>query len=209
MSVIVLTICITGVTHPLFSIVSCITPMSLIGLMYQVGPLGLVKKCVNIPILNSQQNSEISYLRLQKKLPHAFCVRLRVLVPSVSIALAKTVLFVGCAFAEHKRHEVTFLTGLNLKKSLYFVANLKLEYLCIFCANFRTDILLEKGYFFLLTTLPRHGRNIVRLKKWMFFWPKNIDFDPKRKSSRERQRSKEVETQGVCNICAAQDLVPL
>ena len=79
----------------------------------------------------------------------------------------------------------------------------------IFCVNFRTDILLEKGYFFLLTTLPRHGRNIVRLRKWMSFGPKNMDFDPKRKSSRERQRSKEVETQGVFNICAAQDLVPL
>ena len=39
-----------------------------------------------------RQNSEISYLSLSKKLLHPFCVRLRVFVPSVSIALAETVL---------------------------------------------------------------------------------------------------------------------
>ena len=38
------------------------------------------------------KKSEISYLSLSKKLHCAFCVRLRVLVPSVSIALAETVL---------------------------------------------------------------------------------------------------------------------
>ena len=66
-------------------------------------------------------------------------------------------LFVGCAYAqlvqtaqflqvqliqmaqeplaEHKIHEVTFLRASN-KKSRYFVANLKLEYLCLFCVIF-------------------------------------------------------------------------
>ena len=47
---------------------------------------------MNIPVSNSRQNIEISYLSLSKKSLRAFCVRLRVLVPSVSIALAETVL---------------------------------------------------------------------------------------------------------------------
>ena len=50
------------------------------------------KKCVNVSISNSLQNSKISCLRLSKKLLHTFCVWLKVLVPSVSIALAEIVL---------------------------------------------------------------------------------------------------------------------
>ena len=39
---------------------------------------------------------------------------------------------------------------------------------------------LGKVYFFLWTTLPGHGRNMVRVKKWiLFFWPKFSDFNPK------------------------------
>ena len=44
----------------------------------------------------------------------------------------------------------------------------------------KTDIYLGKGYFFLLTTLPGRGRNMVRVKKcYFFFWPENPDFGPK------------------------------
>ena len=35
---------------------------------------------------------------------------------------------------------------------------------------FKTDIYLGKGYFFLLTTLPGRGRNMVRVKKCYFFF---------------------------------------
>merc|ERR1712218_389083 len=44
----------------------------------------------------------------------------------------------------------------------------------------KTDTYLGKGYFFLCTTLPGRGLNIVRIKKWVFFFgPKNSDFGPK------------------------------
>ena len=39
---------------------------------------------------------------------------------------------------------------------------------------------MGKGYFFLLTTLPGRGWNMVGTKKWLFFFgPKNPDFGPK------------------------------
>merc|ERR1712212_1116306 len=45
---------------------------------------------------------------------------------------------------------------------------------------YKTDIYLGKGYFFLLTTPPGRGRNMVRTEKCIFFGgPKISDFGPK------------------------------
>merc|ERR1712020_381746 len=44
---------------------------------------------------------------------------------------------------------------------------------------YKTDIYLGKGYFFLLTTPPGRGRNMVRIQKCSFFLgPKIPDFGP-------------------------------